>query len=586
MERKKLLEDWPLLDAALQTTNGVNPAKPAHRAFSSQRRKRAARELPYETAASQRPQVPRRLACSVQFVGTASIGLKTDVHRAGEQPRRDLLGSPKPSSRVFPSSSGSGLWRRAGTRLRSSCRGAFECLRGFTLIHAHFQCSGGLLVRRCPSSVHTMAHIDEVKDLLDGIVDTVANEPNEDGARECPFPAAVKFPKPKSKSNKSSRKRMMPRDVERASKRLKGLKKKVQFSGVKVYYFERSQGFSVVPSVGGSSLGMDDSHHFDRDFTIAEHRRYSQQESEQKSIERHLALRTEVKRRRRLRSALSSFSSPGCSTTFSNGATQNDATHLEFEDDSDEDEDIKYVEYSMCDDDDDVDDEEVVMPEEECYFQAMGTGARKLLLKSVGVPVDESDREENDEIRASRAVCGCSCPDGKCVPETCQCAIDNIKCQFDRPGFPCACTTESCENPEGRVEFNEDRVRTHFLQTMMRLRAAKSKGNMAVSSPMHIRFSDESQTSTSYLSTPPPLIYQNALENEQNEMSTPERPPKKFPVTPTYVRSRLDVNKNTALLNRNINNVHNAEPDIPEEPIDAFPPTESLLGPVKKDSRQ
>ena len=41
--------------------------------------------------------------------------------------------------------------------------------------------------------------------------------------------------------------------------------------------------------------------------------------------------------------------------------------------------------------------------------------------------------------------------------------------QVDRQNFPCGCTREGCENPHGRVEFNAHRVRSHLVQTLMRL---------------------------------------------------------------------------------------------------------------------
>lgn len=39
---------------------------------------------------------------------------------------------------------------------------------------------------------------------------------------------------------------------------------------------------------------------------------------------------------------------------------------------------------------------------------------------------------------------------------------------MDRQNFPCGCTREGCHNPTGRVEFNPARVRSHFVETIMR----------------------------------------------------------------------------------------------------------------------
>ncbi|CAK5085561.1 unnamed protein product [Meloidogyne enterolobii] len=42
-------------------------------------------------------------------------------------------------------------------------------------------------------------------------------------------------------------------------------------------------------------------------------------------------------------------------------------------------------------------------------------------------------------------------------------------------GYPCRCTAKNCKNPEGRTELNVLRIRTHFYQTMMRLKDATKK---------------------------------------------------------------------------------------------------------------
>lgn len=40
---------------------------------------------------------------------------------------------------------------------------------------------------------------------------------------------------------------------------------------------------------------------------------------------------------------------------------------------------------------------------------------------------------------------------------------------MDHTTFPCGCCKEGCENPQGRVEFNQARVQTHFIHTLTRL---------------------------------------------------------------------------------------------------------------------
>jgi len=44
-------------------------------------------------------------------------------------------------------------------------------------------------------------------------------------------------------------------DVKYTRMKKKKVKKSVNFDGVTVYYFQRKQGFTCVPSQGGSTLG-------------------------------------------------------------------------------------------------------------------------------------------------------------------------------------------------------------------------------------------------------------------------------------------------------------------------------------------
>ncbi|PAA92469.1 hypothetical protein BOX15_Mlig003408g2 [Macrostomum lignano] len=97
--------------------------------------------------------------------------------------------------------------------------------------------------------------------------------------------------------------------------------------------------------------------------------------------------------------------------------------------------------------------------------------SRRQLLRESGVRRADSaeERAECRLIRASRERCGCDCPDG-CILGVCPCAGDEIPCQVDRAGFPCACARpEACANPAGRLEFNPSRVRAHYVHTAHRL---------------------------------------------------------------------------------------------------------------------
>lgn len=208
-------------------------------------------------------------------------------------------------------------------------------------------------------------------------------------------------------------------------------KKSVNFKEVTVYYFPRSQGFTCVPSQGGSTLGMD-LHHFEaKKFSLEGH------QEEKKRVHKEI-----IVRQRR-------FAKMYQKQKYQSGSTS------ESEEASDDD-------YS------DVSDSELDI--DSCYFlQPVPIRQRRALLRSAGVKRIESvEKEECRNIRSSREFCGCDCR-VYCDPETCQCSVAGIKCQVDRLSFPCGCSRDGCGNTNGRVEFNPLRVRTHFIHTLMRL---------------------------------------------------------------------------------------------------------------------
>ncbi|KAF8763580.1 cysteine/serine-rich nuclear protein 3-like [Argiope bruennichi] len=205
-------------------------------------------------------------------------------------------------------------------------------------------------------------------------------------------------------------------------------KKNVCFANVTVYYFPRTQGFTCVPSQGGSTLGMDQKHSQMRMFSILEHA------EEQKRVHREL-----INHQRRLAKYQSSTS------------------------DSDDSEDIS-----------DVSDSE--LEADSCYFlQPVSIRQRRALLRASGVQkIDSFEKEECRDIRSSREFCGCECKI-YCDPDTCSCSQAGIKCQVDRFSFPCGCSRDGCGNIAGRIEFNPLRVRTHFIHTLMRLELEKKQ---------------------------------------------------------------------------------------------------------------
>ncbi|KAL0273523.1 UNVERIFIED_CONTAM: hypothetical protein PYX00_006158 [Menopon gallinae] len=204
-------------------------------------------------------------------------------------------------------------------------------------------------------------------------------------------------------------------------------KRSISFNTVSVYYFPRAQGFTCVPSQGGSTLGMASIHSHVQQFTLSEHA------MEQRRLHRLMLQRL---RNERLQ--------PPSDT-----------------DDSESDEEP-------------TDDDEDELDLDSYYFlQPVPTRQRRALLRAAGVrKIDSVEKDECRDIRSSREYCGCCCK-GYCDPDTCSCSQGGIKCQVDRLHFPCGCTRDGCGNPSGRIEFNPVRVRTHFIHTLMRLELEK-----------------------------------------------------------------------------------------------------------------
>ena len=151
--------------------------------------------------------------------------------------------------------------------------------------------------------------------------------------------------------------------------------------------------------------------------------------------------------------------------------------------------------------------------EEMTFLQPYPARKRRALLRASGVRrIDREEKRELQALRQSREDCGCRC-DRVCDPDTCSCSLAGIKCQVREPGgagkakpesgaspgsagsspapllslqmdhttFPCGCCREGCENPKGRVEFNQARVQTHFIHTLTRLQleqGAESLGEL------------------------------------------------------------------------------------------------------------
>ncbi|XP_014811172.1 PREDICTED: cysteine/serine-rich nuclear protein 2, partial [Calidris pugnax] len=235
--------------------------------------------------------------------------------------------------------------------------------------------------------------------------------------------------------NPASSTGFIPTSILKRQKQLR--RKNVRFDQVTVYYFARRQGFTSVPSQGGSSLGMAQRHNSVRRYTLCEF-------AQEQEVNHREILREHLKEEK--------LHAKKMKLTKNGTVESEEAEGLTLEDVSDDDIDVENVE---------VDD----------YFflQPLPTKRRRALLRASGVHrIDAEEKQELRAIRLSREECGCDCR-LYCDPEACACSQAGIKCQVDRMSFPCGCSRDGCGNMAGRIEFNPIRVRTHYLHTIMKL---------------------------------------------------------------------------------------------------------------------
>ncbi|XP_055071596.1 cysteine/serine-rich nuclear protein 3 isoform X2 [Misgurnus anguillicaudatus] len=265
-------------------------------------------------------------------------------------------------------------------------------------------------------------------------------------------PSASHFNHTSPTSSSSSSSHTLQRTASSILKREKRMRtRRVHFEKVTVYYFSRRQGFTSVPSQGGSTLGMSSRHSCIRQYTLGEFA------MEQERIHRDM-LRDHLKEEK--------LNSIRLRLTKNGAVDSEEASALTLDD--------------ISDDDLDLDNTEV---DEYFFLQPLTTKKRRALLRSSGVKkIDVEEKHELRAIRVSREDCGCDCR-LFCDPETCTCSLAGIKCQVDRMSFPCGCTKEGCSNAAGRIEFNPIRVRTHFLHTIMKLELEKSREQQQNSGP-------------------------------------------------------------------------------------------------------
>ncbi|CDX47490.1 Cysteine/serine-rich nuclear protein N-terminal domain-containing protein [Caenorhabditis elegans] len=260
-------------------------------------------------------------------------------------------------------------------------------------------------------------------------------------------------------------------------------RKKIRFSGLHVHYFDRRQGGSTVPTEGDISLDMHNKHHSHRYFSLSTGKR------------------------------------PILDLLLYADDDLSDGEVI----DPDSDEDRDYDEYASAK-----------------SIPRINQRHRIKLLKKSGVKV-EKNTDAIDSLRNTRVECGCSCENGVCLPETCQCAIDGIHCQVDGgewPTQPCACFAETCTNPEGRTFYDPEAVHEFRQRTIMNWRASQKTGISG--SPVVKKFADSDEEDDKAKT----WLLKNAIPIKLEESPT------KYPVTPVYTRrsrsSLSDIRESTS----------------------------------------
>lgn len=256
----------------------------------------------------------------------------------------------------------------------------------------------------------------------------------------------------------------------------------MRFHNVTVYYFSRRQGFTSVPSQGGSTLGMASRHSWVRQYSLGEfaleqervHRDMLREHLKEEKLtsirlkvgpgsaasQSHRALVGKenhemifnrlycvtICARDTLRDArhyiaihpdetlltdfmLGGFPSSlyGCAAVCRPGLNPTPSPFQLTKNDTMESEEASALTVDdISDDDIDVDNTEV---DEYFFLQPLTTKKRRSLLRSSGVKkLDVEEKHELRAIRVSREDCGCDCR-VFCDPETCACSMAGIKCQ-------------------------------------------------------------------------------------------------------------------------------------------------------------
>ncbi|XP_055457716.1 cysteine/serine-rich nuclear protein 1 isoform X2 [Psammomys obesus] len=285
-----------------------------------------------------------------------------------------------------------------------------------------------------------------------------------------------------------------PSILKRARRQRRG---RVAFDGITVYYFPRCQGFTSVPSRGGCTLGMASRHSACRLFSLAE---FTQEQARARREKLRQRLKEEKLEALRWKLSVAGVPETGARVPLTVDAID-DAS----------------VEEGLA----------VAVAggrlEEVNFLQPHPPRQRRALLRASGVRrIDGEEKRELQALRQSREDCGCHC-DGVCDPETCSCSLAGIKCQMDHTSFPCGCCSEGCENPNGRVEFNQARVQTHFIHTLTRLQMEQGAESLGgAECPVRDSPAEQALASPFPLATPPVSseLEGNSCSSDMTDSST------------------------------------------------------------------
>ncbi|BHF65871.1 positive regulation of transcription by RNA polymerase II [Sparganum proliferum] len=317
------------------------------------------------------------------------------------------------------------------------------------------------------------------------------------------------------------RRHSLPANLSRSS-----FSKKVTFSCVDLYHFDRLQGFTCVPSQGGSTLGMATKHFVKENFTVTEHQRQRRQQRNAallrfcldgklllslqhfRMLERKVETAKPIQPNEMTQTVVDAL--PPSDSLHNDGTKENDistaaestcpgmqdssqhqsSATFEVKQDVSLDEidhslkrrihdsPLQRTSFDVSSKDDESEDLNFLESIEDYYFlQPLPVKKRRVLLRRAGLEkIDGTEKSECQAIRISRTQCGCTCPNGVCDPQSCQCSKNGITCQVDRLNFPCTCVSpHHCRNPAGRIEFNPVRVKTHYLHTRMRLELERQR---------------------------------------------------------------------------------------------------------------